>query len=234
MTTRRFELVVPGAVLQAELGHLDVNVRLARHRLHASAPGGEAIFAAVPGKAGMVQHDRDDAGTAAPRRQPRRGANRARGDPTTAGTFAVARSPQPFVVLHGARRAGRRGIGAKGRHRLRPDSTHQRKLRLGSENLFRIVGVEPGVRDDGAGKAATRIHVGQPLRLGDLLGAIHLGFAMHRRQHVVGARIPQIVFRQVVSPDRVVRPQEEVRFRLVGQGKGNGLPSGPKDDGARR
>ena len=124
---------------------------------------------------------------------------------------------QPFVVLHGARCTGRRGIGAKGRHRLRPDPTHQRKLRLGGKNLFRIVSVEPGVRDDGAGKAVTRIHVGQPLRFGDLPGAIHLGFAMHRRQHVVGARIPQIVFRQVVPPDRVVRPQEEVRFRLVGK-----------------
>jgi hypothetical protein len=52
-------LEIPGAVLQAELGDLDVNVRLASHRLHASAPGGEAFFAAIPGEAGMVQHDRD-------------------------------------------------------------------------------------------------------------------------------------------------------------------------------
>src|ERR1700759_4062750 len=52
-------LVVPGAVLQAELRDLDVNVRLVSHRLHASAPGREAFFAAIPGKAGMIQHDRD-------------------------------------------------------------------------------------------------------------------------------------------------------------------------------
>src|SRR6476661_8195034 len=50
--------VVPGAVLQPELGDLDVNVRLPRHRLHAAAPGGKALFAAIPGEAGMVQHDR--------------------------------------------------------------------------------------------------------------------------------------------------------------------------------
>src|SRR5882672_7617379 len=40
--------IVPGPVLQAELGDLDVNVRLARDRLHALAPGGKALFAAIP------------------------------------------------------------------------------------------------------------------------------------------------------------------------------------------
>ena len=59
--------------------------------------------------------------------------------------------------------------------------------------------------DNGAGKAVARIHFGQPPRFGDLPGAIHLGFAMHRRQDVVSTRIPQIVFRQIVAPDRLIR-----------------------------
>ncbi len=52
---------------------------------------------------------------------------------------------------------------------------------------------------------------------GDLPGAIHLRFAMHRGQDVVPARIPQVVFRQVVAPDRIVRAQEEMRLGLVGE-----------------
>src|SRR4029077_10377773 len=40
---------------------------------------------------------------------------------------------------------------------------------------------------------------------------------MHRRQDVVATGIPQVIFRQVVAPDRIVRPQEEMGFRLVGQ-----------------
>src|SRR4029078_342340 len=44
-------LVLPGAVLQAELGDLDVNVGLASHRLPAAAPGGGGLFAVSPGRA---------------------------------------------------------------------------------------------------------------------------------------------------------------------------------------
>ena len=40
---------------------------------------------------------------------------------------------------------------------------------------------------------------------------------MHRRQDVVATGIPQVIFRQVVAPDRIVRPQEEMGFRSVGQ-----------------
>jgi hypothetical protein len=84
-------------------------------------------------------------------------------------------------------------------------------------DLFRIVSVEPSVCDDGSWEAVACVHTGQPLRFGDLSGAIHLGFAMHRRQHVVGIRILQVVFRQIVAPDRIVRPEEEMGLRLVGE-----------------
>src|ERR1700730_16745464 len=51
---------------------------------------------------------------------------------------------------------------------------------------------------------------------------------MHRRQHVMGVRIPQIIFRQVVALYRIVRPQEEMRFWLVGKEGVTVRPQVPK------
>ena len=43
---------------------------------------------------------------------------------------------------------------------------------VGGDDLFGIVGVEPRMCDDRAGKAAARIHIGHPSRFRDLARAI--------------------------------------------------------------
>jgi hypothetical protein len=94
---------------------------------------------------------------------------------------------------------------------------HQRKRRLCGDDLLGIVGMEPGVRDDAARETVAAMNLADPAGLADLVGAVPLRFAMHRRQDVVAGRIAAVVLGQVVPAQRGVVPHEEIAARLAYQ-----------------
>ena len=79
------------------------------------------------------------------------------------------------------------------------------------QDLLGVLRVEPGMGHDGIRKPVSCVHLGEPKRLFDLARAVHLRFAMHRREHIMQSRIVQIVFRRVVASELAVIAEKEMR-----------------------
>src|SRR5205085_6190643 len=122
------------------------------------------------------------------------------------------KAAQPALVLHGPRHARLDTIRRRRSDRFRADTAHQRAGRLRGDDFLSIVRVEPGMRDDGAGKAVLRVDLAEPAGFAELVGAIPFGLAMHGRQDVMAGSIAPVIRRQIILLERSVVAHEE---RLV-------------------
>jgi hypothetical protein len=123
------------------------------------------------------------------------------------------KAAQPALILHRPRRTRLDAIGRGCGDRLRSDAAHQRPFGMRGDHLLGVLGVEPGVRNDGAGEPVLRLHLADPAGLAELIGPVPFGLAMNRRQDVVAGGVMPVILGQVVPLKRPVIAHEE-RFFL--------------------
>ena len=125
---------------------------------------------------------------------------------------------QPARILHRAGRAGLHRGGRERSDRLGTDAAHQRERRLPRDHLLPRSAVwNHACATIAVGRPCVSCSRRQPLRFADLVVAVPFGFAVHRGQHVVPARVAAIVVGQVVALQPRVVAQEEVRLGPVRQ-----------------
>ena len=175
----------PGAVGQAELGHLDMNVGRARQRRHALPPCREALGAAIPRIAGVIERDRRIGKVAGELgrfvEMPERHAKIVRQAmlaQVARNRRAISDRPSCPACRADCRQACSVSPASSGCRETAESADVPGKLLI----ALRIG--EPDVADHGVGKAILRVDLVQPSRLLDLLVAVVLRLDMDRLDDV--------------------------------------------------